>query len=294
MAGFGAAHQYAKYRRFNKRGVRARTRTRYRRPFSGRYKKKNRRTKRRARFSNKKRGLRKAYKKGLYKYITLKRCEKIEAEFFIGTDGTSGDAKILSADTLWIGASRLSQFLMQKAYRNYRFRSVSWKFDNFKVRTILRSTVTEGNPPEEHVTEQILEPSSITMRYLWNKWNDHINPSMKMGEDNRIEEIMQHKCITSCKDKFWGIYKPKNQINLSSADFDNSMSFRGLLNRSKTTSINEDGPPYLSFWFAVESTLPKQFFVPDPPIVRTAKILVDFDCTFYSKFMLFGKNIEYM
>jgi hypothetical protein len=57
--------------------------------------------------------------------------------------------------------------------------------------------------------------------------------------------------------------------------------------------FNENGPPHLRFWFCPESTLPDQFFKPDPPVVRTAKIFVDFDSTFYTMMTSFDTN-EYV
>jgi hypothetical protein len=47
------------------------------------------------------------------------------------------------------------------------------------------------------------------MRYRWDKWGDKTSPGHMVGHDDRIEEVMQNKCIKNCKDKFWGIWKPK-------------------------------------------------------------------------------------
>ena len=157
----------------------------------------------------------------------------------------------------------------------------------------MRTVTTEGNPPEDVTQEQILEPSFVKMRYRHNKWNDQTNPNITRFHDKRIEETMQTKCITNCHDKFWGIYKPKNMKTLTHGPSDGDYNFRTLLQRTQTTSINEEGPPYLSFWFSCESTLPKQFFVADPPVKRTAKMFVDCDLTFYAKFMCFRKKLEY-
>lgn len=292
MAAGAFGHSYAKYRRFSNRNTRTRTRTRYGRKSATFSKKKRRSTKKRINYARKRKTLRRAFKKGAYKYVTARRTEKVSLSFPIDAEGTSGDAQSWDADAKWFGSSKTNKNTFN-SYQGIRFRSVSWKFDNFKVRTILRTVTTEGNPPEDVTQEQVLEPSFVRMRYKHNKWNDQTNPNYERFHDKRIEEIMQSKCITNCRDKFWGIYKPRNTIVLTGGPPDGDYNFRTLIGRTRTTSINEDGAPYLSYWFSCESTLPKQFFVADPPVKRTAKILVDCDCTFYSKFMCFRKKIDY-
>ena len=210
MAAGGALHSYAKYRRFGNRRLRTRTRHRYGRKSYTVSKRKRRSTKKRIAFSRKRKNLSRARKRGSYKYLTAKRVEKVQLSFTIANTGdnigTTGDAV-----DKWFG-STLENMAQFQAYDCNRFKSLSWKFDNIKVRTILRTVTTEGNPPEETTQEQILEPRFIQMRY---RWNNQINPNTLRFHDHRIEEIMQHKCITNCKDKFWGIYKPKNTISLA-------------------------------------------------------------------------------
>jgi len=178
-------------------------------------------------------------------------------------------------------------------YLHHSLNSVSFKFDNFKIRTLMRTVTTEGTPPQEYTTEQVIEPSSVKMRYRWNKWGEKENPGQLVLNDDRIDEIMQSKCIKSCKDKFWGIFKPKGGIALCTGPADGNVSFRSYMKKSQIRNIDDRGPPWLRYWFSCESTLPDQFFTPDPPVVRTAKMFVDCDATFYTKWFCSNKRIDY-
>lgn len=155
----------------------------------------------------------------------------------------------------------------------------------------MRTVTTEGNPPQEYTTEQVIEPSNITVRYRWDKWGEDINPGTKIGHDFRIEENMQSKCITNCKQKFWGIWKPKGQIPTMVGPRDGDHSWKEYVTAMDCRNIDANGPPEMKFWFAVEGTLPDQFFQPDPPVVRTAKIFLDFDSTFYTKWFVSNKKL---
>jgi len=202
------------------------------------------------------------------------------------------DAGEWVGDNKWLGYTKGIKGKMDK-FIHHSLNSISWKFDNFKFRTMMRTVTTEGSPPQDYTTEQVIEPSSVKMRYRWNKWGLKENPGQMVGSDNRIDEIMQSKCIKNCHDKFWGIFKPRGGIPLTTGPSDGNQSFRSYMKKAQIRNIDDRGPPWLRYWFSCESTLPDQFFVPDPPVQRSAKIFVDMDCTFYSKWFCSGKKIDY-
>ena len=202
------------------------------------------------------------------------------------------DAIEWNADQKWFGNSKDIKNRMDK-YRHHWMKSISFKFNNFKFRTLMRTVTTEGTPPQEYTTEQVIEPSSVKMRYKWNKWGETLNPGQQILHDDRIDEIMQSKCIKNCRDKFWGIWKPKGAIALNTGPKDGDEWFRNYIKRMQIRNVDEKGPPSLRYWFSAESTLPDQFFTPDPPVVRTAKVFVDFDATFYTKWFCSDKLIQY-
>jgi hypothetical protein len=82
-------------------------------------------------------------------------------------------------------------------------------------------------------------------------------------------------------------------IALNDSPKDGDARWGPYVKRMKCKNFDENGPPHLGFWFCVEGTLPDQFFTPDPPVVRTAKIFVDFDSTFYTKWFCSEKRISY-
>ena len=117
-------------------------------------------------------------------------------------------------DNKWFGRDKRVSRIMD-GYKNCRLKKVSWKFSNFKVRTIIRTEVTEGNPPQTVTQEQMVEPGCVYMRYKHNKYNDATNPGLIIGTDRRIEENMHSKCITNCEQGIWGVFKPLSAIALS-------------------------------------------------------------------------------
>ncbi|AXH75583.1 MAG: putative capsid protein [Uewvirus yahnais] len=295
LAGMKAALYGAKFARgrYGQR-IAARTRRKYGVRFGGK-KRKRKTVRRRRRFPGRRSKLSKLYRSGKIAKTTGKRTTKLSLSFTIGGDGTSGNAEFVDMNSSWL--PRNTQFIQEfGSFNNIKFKSVSWKFNNFKIRTILRQVATEGTPPQTNTTEQILEPGWIKIRYKHNKYNENTNPNFKAGNDNRIEENMHTKCITNCHQGFWGkmkIYNTHPSVSISDAD----NSFTAFLKARQSRMGIVDGAqidyPQLGFWFSVESTLPKQFFVADPPIVRTAKILVDFDCTVYTKWKMSDKLNNY-
>ena len=285
-------HSMNKYRRFGRRNAaRNRVSARFRRK-TYQYSRRKRISRHRKRaLAYKKKNIRKARKRGAWQNFTARRTNQVSLVFDLRA-GKPDQAHLYLADKLWYGHTK-SIKAMQDKFRHHWMKSISFKFDNFKVRTLMRTVTTEGTPPQEYTTEQVIEPSWINMRYRWDKWGDKVNPGHMVGNDDRIEEVMQTKCIKNCKDKFWGIWKPKGAITLNEAPKDGDASFGGYVKRMKCKNFDENGPPHLGFWFCVEGTLPDQFFRPDPPVVRTAKIFVDFDSTFYTKWFCSEKRISY-
>jgi hypothetical protein len=226
----------------------------------------------------KKRNLRRARKRGAWHNFTARRVNQVSLEITLDASPGPDVAHLYHADQLWFGYSK-SISKIQDKYRHYKMKSISFKFDSFKVRTMMRTVTTEGGT--ETTSEQIIEPSSANVRYRWNKWGDKGNPGHMMGNDDRIEECMRTKCITSCKDKFWGIWKPRGAISLLSLPTDGDAKFGPYISRMQCINVDENGPPHLGFWFCAENPLPDQFFKPDPPVVRTAKMFIDFNATFW-------------
>ena len=286
-------HSMMKYRRFGRRNA-ARNRV------SARFRKKTYQYSRRKRISRhrkralayKKKNIRKARKRGAWTNFTARRTNQVSLEFDMNASQGGDKPLHYMADVLWYGNSKGIKATQDK-FRHHWMKSISFKFDNFKVRTLMRTVTTEGTPPQEYTTEQVIEPSFINMRYRWDKWGDKTSPGHMVGHDDRIEEVMQNKCIKNCKDKFWGIWKPKGATALMSGPKDGDAGFGEYVKRMKCRNFDENGPPHLRFWFCPESTLPDQFFKPDPPVVRTAKIFVDFDSTFYTKWFCSEKRISY-
>jgi hypothetical protein len=237
----------------------------------------------------KKRILRRARKRGAWQNFTARRTNQVSLE--IDLDASPGPDKAhLYLGKLWYGNTK-SIRAMQDKFRHHWMKSISFKFDNFKVRTMMRTVTTENG--SEMTSEQIIEPSFINLRYRWDKWGDKINPGHMVGHDDRIEECMQTKCIKNCKDKFWGIWKPKGARALMNGPLDGDASWGEYVKRMRCRNFDENGPPHLGFWFCAEKTLPDQFFKPDPPVVRSAKIFIDFSATFYTKWFCSNKRIEY-
>lgn len=284
-------HSMSKYRKKKNVGRRTKLTTRARRRTSYGQRRRGRLSRRRKRaVSFKKAMFRKARKRQAFKYFCTRRTNKISMAFDMSSGPGPDYAQPYLADVLWYGETpQIKQFM--KNYRHHRMRSLSFKYNNFKCRTLMRTVTTEGDPPQEYTTEQIIEPSNITVRYRWDKWGENVNPGTKVGHDYRIEENMQSKCITNCKQKFWGIWKPKGQIPTNVGPRDGDHSWDDYVTAMDCRNRDANGPPQLKFWFAVEGTLPDQFFKPDPPVVRTAKIFLDFDSTFYTKWFVSNKKL---
>ena len=286
-------HSMMKYRRTGRRNA-ARNRV------AGRFRKKTYSYTRRKRVSRrrkrawafKKRNIRRARKRGAWQNFTARRTNQVSLAFDINASKGGDQPTMYNADVKWYGNTK-SVKAMQDKYRHHWMKSISFKFNNFKFRTLMRTVTTEGTPPQEYTTEQVIEPSSVNMRYRWDKWQDKENPGHMVGHDDRIEECMQTKCIKNCHDKFWGIWKPKGSIALMSGPRDGDQSFNDFVKRMKCRNVDENGAVHMAFWFCPEGTLPDQFFKPDPPVVRTAKIFVDFDATFYTKWFCSEKKISY-
>lgn len=285
-------YKYMRNNQGNRVAAGSRFKTKYRQRYSSgrRIKRINRKYRR---YVNKKRSLYKSKKRGDFMYITSKRSEKVELEFTPSTVDGSVNIQAVDMDTKWLGLNKEFHDKVD-IYQNLRLKSVSWRFDNFKVRTILRTVTTEGTPPNVTTTtqEQVLEPGWIKMRYRHNKWNDASNPGVTVGTDDRVDENCRVKCITNCNDGFWGIFKPKNTIALTDRPL-GTESINTVMQQIKTTSRNEDEQFYLSFWLGPESTLPKQFFVADPPVTRTAKYFIDCDFKCYTKWLCYKKKNNY-
>ena len=224
--------------------------------------------------------------------FTAKRSNQVSLEFDMSAAATGDKANHYHADVLWYGNSK-SIKAKHDQFRHHWMKSISFKFHNFKVRTLMRTVTTEGTPPQEYTTEQLIEPSFVNLRYRWDKWGDKVNPGHMVGHDDRIEEVMQTKCIKNCKDKFWGMWKPKGARALMSGPHDGDAGWIDYVKRMRCPNFDENGPPHMDFWFAAEATLPDQFFKPDPPVVRTAKMFVDFDATFYTKWFCSEKKISH-
>ena len=287
-------HSMMKYRRTTGRRAAARSR------ISQRFRKKSYLQTRRKRMSRrrkrgyvmKKRNFRKAMKRGNWMRFTARRSEQVSLEFDMSAAKTGDKASKYAADILWYGNSK-SIRAKHEQFRHHWMKSISFKFHNFKVRTLMRTVTTEGTPPQEYTTEQVIEPSFVNLRYRWDKWGDRVNPGHMVGHDDRIEEVMKTKCIKNCKDKFWGMWKPKGARALISQPHDGDASWLEYIKRMHCRNVDENGPPHMDFWFAAEATLPDQFFKPDPPVVRTAKMFVDFDATFYTKWFCSEKKISH-
>ena len=294
IAGAIASHSMKKY--FKKGGRRAsartRMRTRFRKPSYAQTRKKRMSRRRKRGYVMKKRSIRKAFKKGNCMRFTARRSEQVSLEFDMLVASSGDTATKYKADTKWFGNSKQIKQRMEN-FRHHWLKSLSFKFHNFKIRTLMRTVTTEGSPPQEYTTEQLIEPSFVNIRYRWDKWNDGINPGHMVGHDDRIEEVMKTKCITSCKDKFWGIYRPKGGRAVMQGPATGDTSWREWISRMNCKNFDEEGPPHLDYWFAVEATLPDQFFKPDPPVVRTAKMFIDFDATFYSKWFCSERKIAH-
>lgn len=245
----------------------------------------------------KKRVLRKARRRGAFINFTARRTNQISMEIELNSNTGPDVAHLYKADKEWYGHSKEIK-IKQDKYRHHWMRSISFKFNNFKVRTCLRTVTTEGGsgvmPDRTTTREQFLEPKWINLRYKWDKWGDKINPGHMVGKDDRIEEIMKTKCIRSNKDKFWGIWKPKGAICLNDGPVDGDHSWGPYVKRMQCINFDENGPPHLGFWFCAEQTLPDQYFAPDPPVVRTAKIFIDFTATFYTKWFCSEKGISWI
>lgn len=244
----------------------------------------------------KKRVLRRARKREAWHRFTARRVNQVSLE--ITLDATTGPdvAHLYHADQLWFGYNK-SISKIQDKYGRYWMKSISFKFDTFKIKTVIRTVTTEGGSsvmPASAVTrEHFMEPKSANIRYRWNKWGDKGNPGHMIGKDDRIEECMNTKCIKSCRDKFWGIWRPKGAMALISLPTDGDAKWGPYIQRMQCININENGPPHLGFWFCAENPLPDQFFAEDPPVVRTAKMFIDFNATFYTKWFACNKRIDY-
>jgi hypothetical protein len=253
-----------KYRRFGRRAARKR--------FSGRRKKTFRYSRRRKRISKlrkrwarKRRNIRRARRRGNWQTFTAKRVNQVSLEIDLNAAPGPDAAHLYKADALWYGHTKSLKAIQDK-YSHHWLKSLSFKFNNFKVRTMMRTVTTEGGT--ETTSEQILEPSYINMRYRWDKWGDGKNPGTMVGHDDRIEEIMQTKCVKNCYDKFWGIWKPKGARALLHGPVNGDESWGHYVKKMKCRNVDEHGPPHLGFWFCAENTLPDQFFKPDPYILH--------------------------
>jgi len=172
------AHSLMKYRRIGggrRNGIRSRYRTRFRKKTYQQTRRKRRFRRRKRAWAFKKRNIRKARKRGAWQNFTSRRTEQVSLAFILNADTGPDDAIEWNADQKWFGNSKDIKQRMDK-YRHHWMKSISFKFNNFKFRTLMRTVTTEGTPPQEFTTEQVIEPSSVKMRYKWNKWGETLNP----------------------------------------------------------------------------------------------------------------------